>query len=165
MSFQFQLGEGGERERERETEKEDVDDDGGCGGDDDKECDEEREMIVIMMIVIMMIMMIIIMMVMYNCPIEISHQGNSGRFSGEASCDRVALPNLQCVLGFSVFPKSTYGLSCVCDLFACVYIHTYFGEAYCLHRILVPRKLAYSRCAKPSTKRLPIHVVTTLDRA
>ena len=73
-----------------------------------------------------MIMMIIIMMVMYNCPIEISHQGNSGRFSGEASCDRVALPNLQCVLGFSVFPKSTYGLSCVCDLFACVYIHTYF---------------------------------------
>ena len=61
MSFQFQLGEGGERERERETEKEDVDDDGGCGGDDDKERDKEGEMIVIMMI-----MMIIIMMVMYS---------------------------------------------------------------------------------------------------
>ena len=165
MSFQFQLGEGGERERarERETEKEDVDDDGGCGVDDDKECDEEREMIVILMIVIMMIMMIIIMMVMYNCPIEISHQGHSGRFSGEASCDRVALPNLQCVQGFSVFQKSSYGRAYAIFLHA--YTYTYFGEAYCLHRILVPRKLAYSRCAKPGTKRLPIHVVTTLDRA
>ena len=125
MSSQFQLGEGGERERarERETEKEDVDDDGGCGVDDDKECDEESEMIVIMMIVIMMIMMIIIMMVMYNCPIEISHQGNSGRFSGEASCDRVALPNLQCVQGFSVFQKSSYGRAYAIFLHAYTYTH------------------------------------------
>ena len=40
------------------------------------------------------------------CPIGISPMGNSGCFfsPGKASCNRVALPNLQRVLGVLVFP-------------------------------------------------------------
>ena len=40
-----------------------------------------------------------------DCPIGISSVGNSGCFPrpGKASCDRVALSNLRCTLGVSVF--------------------------------------------------------------
>ena len=41
-------------------------------------------------------------------PIGISPMGNSGRFPrGKASCDRIALPNLRCMLGVLEFPKYT----------------------------------------------------------
>ena len=40
------------------------------------------------------------------CLSGISHMGNSGA-PGKASCDRVALPNLRCMLGVLVFLQST----------------------------------------------------------
>ena len=58
-------------------------------------------------------------------------------------------------------------LTCLCDLFACVY--TYRDQPTSVYpliwRSLAPRKLTRSQCTKPGTKPSPIHVVNMIDCA
>ena len=85
-----------------------------------------------------------------------------------------------CMLGMFMFPQSI--LTYVRDLFASVYTHTHTegggrgASVYSLIRRTFTgyiafarnsdtRETAENRYAKPSTKRSPIHVVTTLNHA